>query len=215
MRTFGQFLTQKQIQSLSESFSNASLAPQHIYDFYYLAAALSYGQIDEDDRFVASYYLQELQHLYLDVFSKLLIEQLAKYQRRGRLDTINGRLAYDVKELENAPNQFDAIKQMMAKTYRSDMTRRNVVWNNIAEYVEALSRQTKPDKITYYIDRINNSIHNTENLVLEKFPNGHELIQAFNVAHLNSSPENYRRFVSPEIRRLVKVWSGPSSDRGR
>jgi hypothetical protein len=99
---------------------------------------------------------------------------------------------------------------MMARTFRSDMQRRNDVWDQIADHLYNLANTGIINKICFYIDRINNSVHNTKTLVLDKLPNGMGLMQAFDNCHKARNPKQFAQFVSPEVRRLVRHWIGPA-----
>lgn len=172
---------------------------------------MSYEQLADEDVRLAHFYLKEIQDLYISVFTELLTKQIEKYVSSGRIDMQQGKPAFDVRQIRAAsPQQRPAlIKSMMAQTFRSDMQRRNEVWNQIADHLYNLANTGLINKICFYIDRINNSVHNTKTLVLDKLPNGMELLQAFDNAHKARNPREFARFVSPEIRRLVRHWIGP------
>lgn len=192
MKTFSKYV------NLREAI--ATLSPTDIYDFYWICSALSYNQIDDSNTRTAHFYLRELQELYVRVFTDLLTKQIEKYAQRGRVDP-NFKIS-----LSRHP---ESIRRMMAQTFRSDMTRRNDVWNMIADYLVGLSSTNNVDRICYYIDRINNSVHNTKTLVLDKLPQGHQLLQALDTTHNSKNPKDYAQFVGPEVRRLVRQWFGP------
>lgn len=187
------------------------LTATDVYDFYWLYSAFSYDQINIQDYNVAEFYLKELRDIYLQAFTELLTKQIEKYVSRGRIDMVQGKPAFDIATVRAAPFQQRPmmLRKMMAQTYRSDMTRRNDVWDMIAEYLQGLSHAENAKQITWYIDRINNSVHNTGTAVLDKFKGGMDLLRAFDTVHRAKVPRDYARFVSPEVRRLVKVWEGP------
>jgi len=196
---------------LSEGLGQGTLTPTDIYNFYWICTALSYEQIEDEKVQLAHFYLKEIQDLYVSVFTELLTKQIEKYVSRGRIDMQQGQPAFDVKQIRAAPLQQRPalIKQMMAKTFRSDMKRRNEVWDQIADHLYNLANTGLINKICFYIDRINNSVHNTSTLVLDKLPNGMGLMQAFDNCHKSRNPKEFARFVSPEIRKLVNHWIGP------
>jgi hypothetical protein len=188
-----------------------TLTPTDVYDFYWICTALSYEQLADEDVRIAHFYLKELQDLYVMVFTELLTKQIEKYVQRGRIDMVQGKPAFDVIQIRQAPfHQRPAlIKSMMAQTYRSDMQRRNEVWDQIADHLYNLANTGAINRICFYIDRINNSVHNTKTLVLDKLSNGPQLLQAFENCHRARNPRQFARFVSPEVRRLVRHWIGP------
>jgi hypothetical protein len=205
MKRFYEFLKEKIPNRILELVNNRnSLTPTDIYDFYYLCAGISSEQINLRDHFLAEFYLREIRETYLNVFTELLTRQIEKYVGRGRFDK-----SFDVRQLRAAPleQKFELIKDMMKRTYRSDMVRRNDVWIDIALHLQNLSKHEDAKNICYYIDRINNSVHNTAELVLDKLPNARGLLQAFDTAHNSRNPGEFRRFVSPEVRKLVPVWT--------
>ena len=182
-----------------EAFTEKYLTSTDIYDFYFLTTALSYDQINLEDLSVAEFYLNEIYQVYLQSFKKLLIDQIEKYYKRNRIDA-----DFNYSLLKSA--NFETIKNLMNKTFRSDMVRRNDVWNLIAENLLNLSKAGSIKTKCFYMDRLNNCVHNTGDLVLDKFPNGYKLMNAFNVVHNSKNPKEFARFVSPEIRKLMKVW---------
>ena len=106
------------------------------------------------------------------------------------------------------PNVFKQLKKWMAQTYRSDMSRRNVVWDRVAENAESLSAAyagNNLDRMAYSIDRLNNDIHNTQELVLGKFSS--ELEQAFNTAHNADHPKEYKQYVPRDLRSIRVIES--------
>ena len=188
-----------------------TLTATDVYDFYWLCTAISYEQIQDEELRLVHFYLKEIQDLYVVVFTDLLTKQIEKYAERGRIDMVQGQPAFDVKQIQAAPFQQRPalIQHMMAKTFRSDMQRRNDVWNQIADHLYNLANTGVINKICFYIDRINNSVHNTKTLILDKLPNGPQLLQAFDIVHRARTPKQYAQYVSPEVRRLVRHWYGP------
>ena len=71
----------------------------------------------------------------------------------------------------------------MRKTYRSDMKRRNDRWEYLTENLAELQKTSETSKIMFYIDRINNAIHNTQESIMSKFRHGYILIYALNDCH--------------------------------
>ena len=199
------------LRNLVESLNNKELDPFTIGDFYWLWTGLSYNQIPDEEIQIAQHYLREIQQIYIAAFTELLTQQIEKYVQRGRVDMAQGKPAFDVRQIRAAPldSRPALIKSMMAKTFRSDMKRRNDVWDQIADHLQNLATTGVIDKICYYIDRINNSVHNTKTLVLDKFENGAAILQALDAVHNARRPTEYARFVEPEVRKLVRNWFGP------
>lgn len=213
METFFKYIQTRivpKLRKLVEGPGN-TLTATDVYDFYWICTALSYEQIEDEQLRIAHFYLKEIQNLYVAVFTELLTKQIEKYVQRGRIDMAQGQPAFDVKQIRAAPFQQRPalIKHMMAKTFRSDMQRRNDVWDQIADHLANLATTGVITKICYYIDRINNSVHNTKTLVLDKLPNGMALMQAFDMCHKAKNPKQFVQFVSPEVRQLVRHWFGP------
>jgi hypothetical protein len=82
----------------------------------------------------------------------------------------------------------------MRQTYRSDMKRRNDVWNNITEHLKGLAARS-PRDIIFRIDRLNNAIHNTNELLFSKFKNAGELMDAFEAINDARDERAYSRNV--------------------
>ena len=74
----------------------------------------------------------------------------------------------------------------MQQTYRSDMKRRNDRWDEVTGYLAKLCKAVDINDLIHLIDRINNCVHNTGELMLSKFKNGNELLKAYNFIHRNN-----------------------------
>lgn len=150
-----------------------------IYSFYYLwyiattqpaMVATPYGKE------VMKTYLQALKNKYVKLFRRLLIKQIAKYISRGRVDA--NVLVKNTSELEVMSSSD--LQKLMAKTFRSDMTRRNERWDMVADFVTKLDSANSVSDMFLYINQLNNAVHNTETQVMDKFPNFYtELKPAF------------------------------------
>ena len=156
------------------------ITPTDIYTTYYLS--LNINNDDPAAKFTINHYLNLLQQKYLKTLHPLIIDQLKKYLARGRTDNI-----YTSEDLIDA----SAIKlhKFMCSTYRSDMHRRNVVWERFTENYAKLVGADDSKTILYCLDRLNNDIHNTDDLILTKLDNGLELERALNTAHNANSRE--------------------------
>ena len=173
-----------------------TLTRQDLYNFYYLITLHSMGQITDDyGKFIINEQFKRLKIKYVELFSHLLYEQIKKYIKRGRVD-----LEVSIENLEKNKNNPPKLYDLMSKTYRSDMKRRNDVWNFVAEYVMKLASSNNIKDIGFFIDRINNCIHNTQELLFSKFPNAQSLMQAFDQIHKAPSLNAYKSFVSKDIR---------------
>jgi hypothetical protein len=197
MKTFLESLVQPRTRVWCEA---DNLSPTDIYDFYFLCTGLSYNQIDVKDYNLAEFYLREIKDNYLRTFGNMLAEQIKKYYSRKRVDP-----NFNISQL-NA-GDFAGLKALMAQTWRSDMRRRNEVWNSLADYVYKLSMTNNARDICSILDRINNAVHNTEEIMLSKL--GHSFQQAYDNVHRSRTPKDYVKYVSPEVRRLMKIWFGP------
>lgn len=172
---------------------------QDIIDFYVLYDAI----VDMDyatpvPREVA-FLINEIADRYKEAFFDLLYKQLEKYYERGRVDK-------DFVLIPRRSCNFSNILYMMNKTYRGDMKRRNTRWNMLAEYVFRISEYRNIDvrKTGFYIDRINNVVHNTKTTILDKFPNAEELIVAFDFAH-KATQRALRAAASEEAREMADL----------
>lgn len=196
--------------SLAEGLNDRILDQFIVGNFYWIWTGLSYDQIPDEEIQIAQHYLREIQQIYVTTFTELLTKQVEKYAQRGRTDIVQGKPAFDVRQIRAAPleSRPALIKSMMAKTLRSDMQRRNDVWDQIADHLLNLATTKDINKICYHIDRINNSVHNTKTSVLDKLPTGNVILQALDTVHKAKKPTEYARFVEPEVRKLVINWFG-------
>jgi len=190
---------------IKEIHDTGTIYPRDIYNLYYLEFVSSrypevvrtpYGQE------IQSYYLGQLKEKYLKLFKYLLSKQIAKYVSRKRIDP-----DFDVSMLQN-PSTSD-LKTMMAKTFRSDMKRRNDVWNAVADYTHGLEHSTSPSQIFVNINGLNNAIHNTGGKIMldpMKISNYSELHRAFETADKVKSSAQWellKGLVDKDIRDLL------------
>jgi len=150
-----------------------------IYSFYYLwyvattqpsVVATPYGKE------VMKTFLLALRDKYVRLFKRLLIKQISKYISRGRVDP-----DFPVKNVSDLESKSSSeLQKLMAKTFRSDMTRRNDNWNMVADFVTKLESASSSTDMFLYINQLNNAVHNTQTQVMDKFPNFYsELRPAF------------------------------------
>ena len=91
---------------------------------------------------------------------------------------------FDVSKLTpDAPTKD--YNMLMNKTFRSDMVRRNTVWNAVSKYTLGLDDSHDPAGIFININGLNNAIHNTGGKIVTdpgKVSNFSELYRAFETA---------------------------------
>jgi hypothetical protein len=168
------------------------LTPRTLYNLYYIATEPE--PTSEYGRKITNEYIDKYKNLYIDVFSNLARQQIEKYIGRGRVDSNVTEKALDKAD---TPAMLD---ELMRGTYRSDMRRRNDVWNTVTEHLKNLSgATTKKDKI-FYMDRLNNSIHNTQELLFSKFSNYRQLQEAFDSIHNARDTRAYSQRVDKDLR---------------
>lgn len=178
--------------------SGFRLSTSDLYNFYYLFTLMTQNQVKgEYAEYVAKDFLNRMKNKYLVLFKELLYVQIRKYISRRRVDA-----DVTMEELDKNRDSTSGLLELMKKTYRSDMRRRNDVWNMVAEYVNGLDGARLPDRIGYYIDRINNCVHNTGEIILSKFSNYSELMRVFEEIHHANNLEAYKRKVSKDIREI-------------
>jgi len=169
---------------LTEDQNVSSISPRDIYNFYFLATAVSqspnllhtpYGE------YIADYYLGNLKTKYVSTYTPLLVKQLQKYaSQKNRVEK-----GFDIKKV-HLDASLDDLAAQMKLTKRSDRAisagaeRENKAWVFISDHLAKLSHATAPKDILSNIDRINNATHNTGTLILGKFINGGELLAALN-----------------------------------
>jgi hypothetical protein len=181
------------------------ITPTTLYNFYHIATLESQGRIKSDyGRELAREYLTAYRQKYLDTIGPLVADQIKKYIGRGRVDE---GVTDDV--LEAAANDPAALDELMRQTYRSDMKRRNDVWNNITEHLRGLAAAGTPRDIIFRIDRLNNAIHNTNELLFSKFKNAGELMDAFEAINDARDERAYGRMVDKDLRDIEEFEGGP------
>jgi hypothetical protein len=179
-----------------EQFVSENPTVSDIYSFYYLNTLFVNGQAKGDyAKFIMDETVNRIKNRYIRIFSNLLKEQLVKYIKRKRVDN------HVTQDKIDKASTFE-LWEMMKGTYRSDMKRRNDVWNLLAEYVYKLSNaQSLKDKF-FFIDRINNCVHNTSEFMFSKFTNAPELLRAFDEIHNAQSLNAYKHKVTKDIREI-------------
>jgi hypothetical protein len=156
-----------------------SLSASDIFNFYYLwYISTTSPQVVNTDygREIMKTYLQGLKAKYVGLFKIILVKQIAKYIKQKRIDP-----DFPVDVISNLGNlSTSELKRLMAKTFRSDMKRRNDVWNMVSEFVYKLENSSSVNDMFLYINQLNNAVHNTGTQIMDKFPNFYnELKPAF------------------------------------
>ena len=191
---------------LKEIHDTDTVYPRDIFNFYYLEFVTGrYPEVTQTPygKEVVGYYLQQLRAKYVRLFRKLLYSQLMKYLQRSRIDPM-----FDKGKLKTDAPTAD-LKDLMAHTFRSDMTRRNVVWNAVAGYADGLDSATSPRDIFVNINGLNNAIHNTGGRIIDdpmKVPNYRELRDAFNTVDKIKNENQWsliKGMVDKDIRELM------------
>jgi len=175
-------------QLLSEGIQYKGFNDNLIYTFYYL---VYYWQTTHEKKSEVLFELNDIKDIYLGAFKQVIINQLIKYYDRRRLDSDS----YTLNDLKTSTS-YATLDTYMNATYRSDMKRRNTVWNNLTSYLAELEKAGSIDLIIFYIDRINNVCHNTGTSILDKFDNYRSLISAFDECHNAKNPKQFKHKTS-------------------
>ena len=175
---------------------------EDIYTFY-LAEYLWY-RLPRFGQFIIRKKMKKLQDKYIASFIELLKKQLEKYVSRRRVDVKGGMPVIDIEKIQGEPYaQARAIKAAMAQTYRSDMERRNEVWNSLANHLLELTATDSIRSIIFNIDRLNNHMHNSWELVMGKFQNAWELLPALKHCSKERNPMILANSADSDIQQLA------------
>ncbi len=222
------------------------ITPDIICSFYYINTGLQNDQIPEENLQKAVFIIQEIGELYVTVFTQVFIEQLEKYYGTGayvgryakqggvpRVDLVGGKPEIPIEVIKKAtPHEKPKlIARAMTTTYRSDMKRRNDLWNDASEFYMQLAQTIENaigaskgigeqglihygKHIGFLIDRLNNAVHHTGGSMMEKLPGItnkglRAIIDAMNTTHKSDIPSDYRHCVDPEARDIYTHWTGP------
>jgi len=179
--------------------SVGGLNPSDIYNFYFLWwLYVDRPNLFQSDygKFILDEFSEKLRNKYVRLFKQLISEQLQKYAARKRIDP-----DFDASKISpSAPAK--TLYDLMQKTFRSDMQRRNDVWNIIAEHTAILETAKTPKDIFVSIDRLNAAIHNTNTSVLGKFIGGQNLIAAYDTTDKHN-PQYWKQHVDKDLRQLA------------
>jgi len=185
-----------EIYSLLIESTTDRLTPRDLYAIYYLAYAfdMERSRLDAAERFEVGHEAKVFKEKYLKVFKDALLSQIRKYIGRGRTDI-------DI-SVVNAESSLVELQKAMSKTFRSDMQLRNERWDVLADLLVKLEAEDDGREIIFYLDRINNTVHNTGDVMLDKLENSAELLRTFNKIHRMESPTQLKRYAPPAIRRI-------------
>lgn len=193
MITFEKYILLKE-----ENEKKLNLISRDLYNFYFLFTLLSRKEISgEFEEYIAKEYMKKFKEKYLFVFKELLYKQILKYINQNRVDS-----DVTIERLKANKNNSSDLYEMMKHTYRSDMSRRNEVWNMIGEYLKELDDVSEINKVGFFIDRLNNCIHNTKEIILSKFDNGYQLVRTMDEIHNAPSLNSYKNNVDKDLRQL-------------
>lgn len=210
-------------KNLIEGIHNAELIyPKDILNFTYLNFIIGrHPEILQSHygKEVVDYYLSQWKKKYINLFRELLYSQIDKYVHDVRPQSPSGRISADFDKTKFRPDASTKdLRDLMHKTFRSDMKRPNVVWNNVADYTYQLDSSTNRQDIFNTINFLNNSVHNTGGKILTdtyKVPNARELMQAFGVADkiTNSNQwEILKGMVDKDLRDLLSHGEDPTPE---
>ena len=153
------------------------LTPEDIYNFYLTSYYVDRLKKPIKNKPNVINFLKDLKESYIDNLKPIIVNQILKYIKRDRVDSGLTKVSKS--------DSLEVLLDKMKMTYRSDMSRRNTEWENIIEAVINLSKSSNSIKnLLFYLDRVNNTIHNTGQSVLSKL--GYNLLAAFDNAHEGS-----------------------------
>jgi len=170
-----------------------------IYNFYYMwHLFVTSPELfkTEIGKYILDEYLKSFKSQYINLFKQLMAEQLVKYVSRGRVDP-----DFDKSKVKPTESAL-VLWKLMEKTLRSDMKRRNDVWNLVGEYLTNLESATSQKDILLYVDRLNSCVHNTSTLILGKLSGGSDLMRSYNTAK-NTDPKYWSQYVSKDLRQVA------------
>jgi hypothetical protein len=171
------------------------LSPKTIYNFYFLYTLSQTRSLDQFSSFLVEEFAMNIKKTYLRVFKTLLYQQLTKYKSRGRVTP-----DFALSDGGMSPEELHA---QMQKTFRSDMNRLNTRWIDLAQWVIELEHAETTKQIFYVVDRINNTTHNTQEIILSKFENSFDLMRAFDQCHNMNSLSDFRHYINKEYAQLL------------
>ena len=195
---------------LAESFESPKLTQYSIYNFGYLAYLFLYSNPSRLQDQMINDELKSVKNRYLEDVSDLCVRQIKKYIDRGRIDKDSeGNPTFDFDKMnkmnKTSGDRMIAVDKAMNSSYRSDMRRRNKVWNLVTQHLVELSKARSNKDLVAAMDRLNNDIHNTRESIFVKFPNGDDLVTALDKIHESRTPTEYKRKVSSNVLEIEKL----------
>ena len=170
----------------------------NITDFY--LAAYLHDVVEEDDKDILEDIILDIRQRYLEGFKPIVLQQILKYIKRGRMVQ-----EYDREDLLGT--DFSKLHAIMKDSRRSDMKRKNVRWEQLTQHLTDLASQNRDiKKIKFLIDRINNTVHNTGEVMLSKFENGQRLMQIYNMVHEAKIRDLMRLSSNRDLKELAKQY---------
>lgn len=196
-----------------ENIEHRPIQGTDIYDFYYIASALPMLQgFGQDELQNIEFRINEIVKVYLFNLTPIVYEQVAKYYKQGRAEIESmDEISPDIN-----PANIERLHNAMQQTWRSDMARRNDNWEYVTAALVGLSKAGSLDRKIFFIDRMNNAIHNTGESVMTKLPNHNDLLRALDVSHNVRTPKDIAPYVSGMMREIVpptlfdRLWPGQS-----
>lgn len=196
---------ERKLDKILKEETSEKITPKDIYSFY-LATVLYQSDDIKNDKpalYVIHELMSSLKAKYIAEFRELIAKQLTKYHSRNRLD----KGVYNISDLSNA-NPTDMHKYMKS-TYRSDMKRRNDVWESLTYHLSMLYKSNSLKHVIMYIDRINNDVHNTDENTISKLEDGYKLwdhlTEALDHVH-KSRPRQLIKGSYSDIRNIAREY---------
>lgn len=187
---------------------NVFFNPTKVYDTYYAIYIIQRGLADNSLTELA-FIIEELKDYYIEKYKIIVCLQLYKYWQRGRVSEEFATIVQKYNKLSDLLGEdISVLLSLMRNTFRSDMTRLNKTWIDLVSHLNDLDKMiTAYDKksiesMLLKMDRINNTVHNTKMPMLDKFSNGHQLLEALNDVH-SASPEQIKRMVGDKFLRSL------------
>ena len=163
------------------------IKPKSVYTYAFLAYHRNTITRDKYLSERTKEFLSNLKDNYLQAFTPIVVDQIQKYLDRGRVDSDVNISKVPSGKVSTA--YLKKLSDLMKKTYRSDMKRRNDRWNLFTDNLLALSKASSLKDLYFYIDRIHNDIHNTGEFILSKYR--YDLQSALEDIHQARTPKDF------------------------
>ena len=187
--------------------SSSNFNVQKIIDFYAISYIFSYtGKSSQ----YLKVNLQNIKEYYLNKFHSVIVDQLEKYHKMKRVDPKHQIDFEQTKERKDYERMLDDMRH----TYRSKEhhvrnnipfpSKPNESWNQLVEYLHNLQISNDIKSTLFYVDRINNAIHQTNTSIFDKFNNISDIQNTLEFC-ANATPQQLRTRASTEIK-LMEEW---------